>query len=186
MDPALLAPEKVRPLRRAEYDRLVELGVFGDERVELLYGFLVAMSPHGALHAGITARLHALLVLGLGDRAEVRSHSPLAVSGDSEPEPDLAIVPQGSLRSHPDAAHLVVEVAASSLQKDRVVKARLYGEAGIPEYWIVNLEARTVEVRRDPRAGQYASLATFGTGDTIAPQAFPDVKVALAELLPEG
>jgi Uma2 family endonuclease len=151
LDPALLAPEEVRPLSRAEYDRLVELDFFEDERVELLRGALVRMSPQGAAHANAPARVMKQLILALGDRAVVRAHSPLSLGDWSEPEPDIAVVPPGDYsRSHPATALLVVEASDSSLRKDRRIKAELYAEHEIPEYWIVNLVESVVEVHMAP------------------------------------
>src|SRR6187200_1961257 len=84
-----------RPLKRSEYDRMVELGLFQDERVELLRGVLVKMSPQYAPHASTIQKLNKLLMSRLQDRFELRIQSPLALSDDSEPEPDVAIVPRG-------------------------------------------------------------------------------------------
>src|SRR5215470_8355044 len=86
IDPAILAPERVRPLRRDEYDRLVELGYFEDEKIELLHGLLVAMSPQGAPHMYVIRKLTKLFVPAVGERALVQVQGPLAVSDDSEPE----------------------------------------------------------------------------------------------------
>ncbi len=99
LDPMLdftqLPPGRIRPLRRAEYDKLIELGVFEeDEKIELLHGFLVAMSPQGTPHAAVGARLAEVLTRILGDRAHVRCQFPFAASEDSEPEPDIAVVPR--------------------------------------------------------------------------------------------
>jgi Uma2 family endonuclease len=108
-----LLPETIRPLRRLEYERLVDLGVFGkDERVELLYGTLVSMSPQKPPHAWVLSWLPERLIGALQGRAMVRVQLPLALSEDSEPEPDIAVVPSANYReAHPSRAHLVVEVA---------------------------------------------------------------------------
>ena len=183
LDPALLAPEEIRPLSRAEYDRLVELDFFEDERVELLRGALVKMSPQGAPHANAPARLMKRLILGLGDRAQVRAHSPLALGDWSEPEPDIAVVLPGDYsRAHPETALLVVEAADSSLRKDRRIKAELYAEHSIPEYWIINLVEGAVEVHTLPVGGRYTRVETFGPGDSLCMNAFPDLRVEVSEL----
>jgi len=185
IDPAMLASERIRPLRRREYDRLVQLGYFEDEKIELLNGMLVAMSPTGAGHAYAVTKLFTLFVRGLGDRAGVRSQVPLGASEDSEPEPDLAVVPnQDYSHDHPTQALLIVEVAESSLRKDRGVKAALYARAQVPEYWILNLTDRTVEVHRAPRGERYTSVVTHAAGDVIHPESFPDLKISIAEVLP--
>lgn len=182
-DPALLAPEGIRPLSRAEYDRLVDLGFFEDERVELLRGVLVRMSPQGAAHANAPAKLMKRLILALGERGVVRAHSPLSLGDWSEPEPDIAVVPSGDYsESHPTTALLVVEAADSSLRKDRRIKAELYAEHEIPEYWIVNLVEGVVEVHTMPASGRYTSVATHRAGEPLCLAAFPDVCVDVGEL----
>jgi Uma2 family endonuclease len=114
-------------------------------------GQLVQMSSQGTLHAYVIGQLNQILVPLLLGRALVRVQMPLAASDISEPEPDLALVePRAHLADHPRSAYLVVEAAGDSLQKDRMVKARLYAECGVPEYWLVDLDAGLVEVRRGP------------------------------------
>jgi Uma2 family endonuclease len=184
LDPGPLFPETVRPLRRVEYERIVDLGLFEDERVELLRGALVAMSPQKGPHANGAARLGEALALALRGRAHVRQHSPLALSDDSEPEPDIAVVAPGDYaKAHPQTALLVAEVADSSLRKDRHVKADLYAEANIPEYWILNVVDGVLEVYRSPTADHYASVSSHDRSSTVTPLAFPDVVVAVADLL---
>ncbi|HEU5058376.1 MAG TPA: Uma2 family endonuclease [Kofleriaceae bacterium] len=155
VDPRQLEPEVIRPLRRVEYDRLVELGVFDeDEKIELLLGALVAMSPQGADHGYVMERLTKLLIDALGDRGRLRPQAPFAASELSEPEPDLAVYPPAPyVRAHPDRALLIIEIANSSLRKDRGIKAEIYAEAEVPEYWIVDLVHVAVEVRTAPANG---------------------------------
>ena len=183
LDASLLLPERPRPLKRVEYDRLVALGVFEDERVELLHGVLIDMSPNNPDHASPIQRLGMILVPALVGRAEVRVQLPLVAHDESEPEPDLAVVPSGDYRrEHPAQALLVIEVAASSLGKDRSVKAPLYAASGFPEYWIVNVVDRVIEVHRAPGATGYGSVSVFALGDVVHPQAFPGVAVAVADV----
>jgi Uma2 family endonuclease len=164
----ILSPERPRPLWRREYDRLVALGCFEDERVELLRGVIVSMSPQGPRHAGVIETLTLILVRLVSPAASVRVQCPLALAEDSEPDPDLAVVAPGDRRSgHPDTAYLVIEVAETSLRKDRELKAGLYAGAGIPEYWIVNLVDDVVEVRSTPRGGDYSELRTYPPGAQI-------------------
>jgi Uma2 family endonuclease len=187
IDSSLIQPEQLRPLRRKEYDQLVEMGVFAKERIELVYGLLVTMSPQKAPHAYPLRKLTRLLVSAIGDRAEVQVQSPLAVSEDSEPEPDLAVVPPGDYRTeHPTTAHLVVEVADSSLRSDRLIKGRLYAEVGIPEYWIIDVRELRVERYLEPRGSAYAEMTTHGAGERLTLSRFPDVSVLLDEILPLG
>ena len=152
------------------------MGMFEDERVELLRGALVAMTPQKPPHASTVAALGKLFERSLGDRGVVRQHSPLALSEDSEPEPDIALVPLGDYsKEHPTTAFLVIEVADSSLRKDREVKAAVYAEAKIAEYWIVNLVDRVLEVYRGPKDGRYGSVTNLRAGADVSLVAFPDV-----------
>jgi Uma2 family endonuclease len=181
-----LAPERIRKIRRIEYDKMVELGLFEDERIELLAGVLVEMSPQGLDHAFAVRRLNEILVLALHDRAEIGPQLPFALSEDSEPEPDLVVSPRaGRARAHPSEAYLVIEVAESSLRKDRRIKAALYAAAGVPEYWLVNLVDKVVEVHRDPGAAGYALVTRARRGESVSPLRFPDLVVPVADIVPE-
>jgi len=177
-----------QPLRRysrAEYDDLVAKGTFQDERVELVFGQLVQMSPVDPRHAESTGILHEKLLLALMNRAKVRCQSPIAATDDSEPEPDVYVTPLGDHWSaHATRAYLVVEVANSSLAYDRNEKALLYGISDVEEYWIVDLVNGLVEVRRDRDAGVWRSITTLRRGDTLRMLAFPDVEIAVSEILP--
>jgi Uma2 family endonuclease len=184
LDPSEFAPETMRPLSRAEYERLVAIGMFEDERVELLYGAVVEMSPKGPAHESALERLLELFVRALVPRATVRVQSAFAASDSSEPEPDLVIVPRRSYETaHPSEAFLVVEVSQSSLGKDRGVKARVYAESGVPEYWVVNVVDGVIERHTAPRDGRYETVATHRRGERIALVCFPDVVVAVADVL---
>ena len=178
------AAEVIRPLRRAEYDQLVALGAFQDERIELIEGALVAMSPIGTPHASTVQRLTQLLVLGLHGRAGVRCQSPFAALEYSEPEPDFAVVPLGDYDTdHPSEAHLIIEVAESSLAMDRGKKLRLYANCAVPEYWIVNLPERCIEVHTGPVPNAYARVERYERGQSIRLVVFPDVSFDVADVL---
>jgi Uma2 family endonuclease len=172
------------PLSRAEYDALVQRGALEDARVELLHGLIVTMSPHGKPHGyGITA-LTALLVPAVGARGKVRVQLSLAVSASSEPEPDVAVVPPGDyLDEHPTTAWLVIEVASSSLARDRE-KAALYAAAGVEEYWIVNLVEQVFEVHALPGPEGYARMSRHGRGESLRVPVLPDVEVRVEDVLP--
>jgi Uma2 family endonuclease len=178
---------KSRALTRVEYEELVERGVLEDARVELLYGRIVSMSPQGPLHTYSVTRLARLLIQALGeDRAIVRVQAPFVAANESEPEPDAAIVAPGDYAErHPETALLLIEVADSSLARDRE-KAKLYAAARVPEYWIVNLVDAVVEVYRDPRTENYARVTKHGRADVLRLVSFHDVEVRVAELLPPG
>jgi len=183
LDVSLLAPQTTRALRREEYERLVALGAFEDERVELIEGVIVTMSPNNPEHASPIQVLTKLLVLALGGRAEVRIQMSIVAARESVPEPDVAIVPLGDYRhAHPSQAHCIIEVANSSVSKDRNIKAPLYAASGFREYWLVNVPEQVVEVFRDPGEAEYRLRARFGVGDSIELEAFPDVEVEVAKL----
>ncbi|HEY1696887.1 MAG TPA: Uma2 family endonuclease [Polyangiaceae bacterium] len=171
-------------LSRREFDALIERGVLDDARVELLYGRIVSMSPQKGPHTYGVTRLARLLILGVGDAAVVRVQMPLAVSDSSEPEPDVAIVAPGDyLDEHPSTARLVIEVADSSVQRDRD-KAKLYAAAGVTEYWIVNVSESVFEVHAGPSADGYTRVARHGRGTTLRVPGLADVAIAVDDVLP--
>jgi Uma2 family endonuclease len=175
----------VRGLKRDEYDKLAELGVFGDERLELLYGTLVAMAPKVPAHESTVQRLTRIFSLAFEGHASVRIGAPLAISDGSEPEPDVAVVPLGDYeREHPREAWLVVEVSQSSLAMDLGTKARLYAECGVPEYWVVNLVDDFIEVHAEAVRGVYARATPFRRGERVALPRLGDVTVAVDDILP--
>jgi Uma2 family endonuclease len=184
---------ETRRFTRLEYDRLIEQGFFDeDERIELLDGQLVVCEPQGSRHAVAVDLVRNALQRTFGKGYYVRGHSPVALDDLSEPEPDIAVV-RGRLRdytaAHPASPVLVVEVADSSLGKDRVRKAALYARAGIADYWIVNLNDRVLEVYRGPArsaAGRwkYRSVSLLRARASVSPLAAPGRRVAVAALLP--
>lgn len=183
--PDLLRPGRVYRYHRKEYERMAELGLFRDKRVELLYGVVVTMSPQGTEHAHALRKLTMILGPALAGRAQVQVQLPLAMTDDSEPEPDVSVVPLGDyLDEQPHEAYLVIEVANDSLDDDRLIKGRLYAQAGVAEYWLVDLRRRRVERYLDPRDGTYTRMTTHERGETLHPVAFPDVGVQVGEILP--
>lgn len=184
LDQSLIAPDTLRIIRRDDYERMVEAGLFEDERIELLRGVLVAMSPQGTRHAHVITSLVTLFIERLGRRVVVRCQMPFAAGADSVPEPDIAVVPAMDYSTFmPQQAHLIVEVAETSLRKDRILKSDLYAEADVPEYWLVDLAHDAVEVRTMPVAGKYTRTDIFAAADAIRPGAFPDVDIPLREIL---
>jgi Uma2 family endonuclease len=188
-----LAPSRSSEPARMTVERylgLVEEGVLSeDDRVELLEGVIVAMTPSNPPHdTGITRATYALF-RAVAERAVVRTQCSLILGRYSLPEPDVAVV-AGSLDDyetrHPETALLVVEVADSSLQQDRLTKSAIYAAAGIPEYWIVNLRRRVLEVMRDPDGprARYRDAQTLGPRDRIELATLPGAVVAVADLLP--
>jgi Uma2 family endonuclease len=184
LGPEDIMPETFRGLRRRDYAQLVASGAFEDERVELLYGTVVRMSPHGPEHDAPLERLMELLVRALPEEARVRVQSSFAASDDSVPEPDLAVVPRRDYDdAHPTEAWLVVEIAKSSLRKDRSVKARLYAETGVEEYWIVNLVDGVIERYVEPAKGAYRRCSTHRPGEVIRLSRFPEIEIAVDDVL---
>lgn len=174
-----------RPLKRIEYERLAADGCFEDERLELLFGVVVPMAPIDRDHVESTHAVGWHLHDELRDRAKVYMQSPFAASDISEPQPDVLVVPiDRERREHPHHAYLIVEVSRSSLRRDRGMKARLYGLAQVDEYWIVDQVHEVIEVYRDARDGRWTSERTYGRGATIAMLAFPDVEIAVDDVLP--
>lgn len=181
---AVSVPVGIRPLKRAEYDQLVDLGAFEDEKIELLDGVLVPMSPIGPPHGSAVQKLNELLVLALAGRAVVRPQLPFAASDLSEPEPDLMVAPTSDYdTAHPDEALLVIEVAESSLAQDRGIKRRIYAERAVPEYWIVNLVDRVIEVHTEPTEGDYRRVVSYEGGQSIRLVRFGDVEVRVSDVL---
>lgn len=174
----------IRPLRRREYELLAASGAFDSEKVELLYGQVVPMSPQGTEHAFSIARLTKVLILALGELAAVRPQLPFAASEYSMPEPDLAVVSELRADAHPERALLVIEVAASSLTIDRRVKAQLYAETGVPEYRVVDVTNGEVIVHTGPSEGGYRRIEHAGRERVLVPVELPSVRVAVAEILP--
>ncbi len=177
-----------RPFSVAEYHRMIDVGILTeDDRVELLEGVIVLMSPQKEPHAHAIEVLNEALVSQVKGRYRVRPQLPLALGDRSEPEPDLAVVPlpePGAPALNRRAAVLVIEVAGESLRKDRLAKSRVYARAAIPEYWIVNLEERSVEVSRDPdpEAGVYRTSTKASPGEVLRPSVVDGVAVTVADL----
>jgi Uma2 family endonuclease len=178
--------ERQRPLRGEEYERMVAAGFFRDERVELIRGVVIEMSPQNAPHAYVIQVLTRLLLPRLLGRADVRVQLPFIAGADSVPEPDVAVVALGNyMAAHPSQALLLIEVADSSLKFDRQEKAELYARVGVPEYWVANLASRIIERHSEPTGGAYARVTPFRSGETIAPLAFADVALRVDDVFGE-
>lgn len=184
---ATLSPVRHRRFSVAEYHRMIRAGILGeDEHVELLQGEIVQMSPQEKPHARATGKLDRWFQRNLDEEYSVRVQLPLTLR-DSEPEPDLAIVREAdavAARRHPKTALLVVEVADTSVRFDLEIKARIYAKARIPEYWLVVVRKRVVEVLRDPEAkkGAYRSRVTVPEGGVLTPASFPGLKFPVRSL----
>ncbi len=186
---------QVRHWTREEYLRMAEAGIFAPgEWVELIEGEIVVKDPQTPPHATAVVLAQEALRTLCGPGSDARPQLPLSLGPDSEPEPDVAVVrgtPRDYVDSHPTTATLVVEVADTTLEFDRGQKAAMYARAGIPEYWIVNLPDRVLEVHRDPgplpdRPAEhgYRSTRRVAPPDTVAPLASPAGHVHVADLMP--
>ena len=176
---------QLRRLSKAEYRKLSDEGFFGDERVELVFGQVVTMTPPDPAHSHSTRRILAMFHNKLAERAELSCQMPFDATADSLPEPDIFVSPKAEYwTANPTKAHLVVEVSRSSARYDRGTKARLYALSEVDEYWVVDHSTGTVVVHRDRREGQWDTLLTFYRGQRIAMLGFPDVEIDVAEILP--
>jgi Uma2 family endonuclease len=184
----------VRRWKRIEYDRLVDLGVFEGEPLELIGGQLIVAEPKGAYHSSAVGAAEYALRAALPSGWIVRTQLPVSLDDESEPEPDVAVVPgrPGDYRhAHPERPALAVEVADSSLRFDRQRKGSLYARAGIEDYWIVNLVDRILEIYRDPirdpsavYGWSYRLVVTLAPPAVAEPLAFASSRIAVADLLP--
>lgn len=177
----------MRRWTRDEYDRMTSSGLFASgERIELVEGEILQMTPQGSYHATALRLAEDALRAAFGPAFDVRPQLPLALAPDSEPEPDLAVVigsPLNYLAAHPATASLLVEVSDAALEFDRLRKGSLYAGAGIPEYWIVNLIDRSIEVYRAPHQGGCDSCQRLFAGDVLAPLGRPEAVIAAADIL---
>lgn len=180
---------------REAYHRAVELGLFGeDDRIELIEGEIYPVSPQSRRHFKAICRAARILERAFGPQFSVEQQGPAALSPRSEPEPDVTVV-RGDTEDyddHPGAESiaLALEVSDSSLAKDRVIKAAAYAQAGIRDYWLLNLKDRTLEVRRDPgpdpadpMRAAYSSLHVYAETEEVAPLEAPDAAVRVGDLL---
>jgi Uma2 family endonuclease len=172
-----------------EYYRMAKAGVLReDERVELLDGEIIEMSPIGSRHAACVRGLTRQFVRQLGDKAIVSTQNPVRLSSGSEPEPDIALLrpkDDGYANSHPGPADvlLLIEVADTTLDYDRDTKLLFYAAASIPEVWIWDLNGERVLVYREPHDGQYRQTSVVERGGVLSPMAFPDLELLVDDFL---
>jgi Uma2 family endonuclease len=172
-----------------DYHRLAAVGILmEDDRVELVDGDIVTMSPIGARHAGCVTQLEAYLHRSIGDVAQIRAQNPLQLGTDGEPEPDIAVVrPRADYykQAHPTPmdVFMLMEVADSSLDYDRSVKLPLYAGAQIRETWLVDLEGGAVERHTNPVDGSYRLLLRAGRGETVESTTVPGLVFRVEDVL---
>ncbi|MBD2362142.1 Uma2 family endonuclease [Anabaena minutissima FACHB-250] len=169
------------------YHRAIEAGIFDDQPIELLRGDLILMPPEREPHAYYNTEAADYLRTLLGERVKIRDAKPITLPNDSEPVPDIAIVkPLGEVylehHPYPEDIFWVMEFSKATLSKDLDEKKAIYAEAGIFEYWVVNLKTPQLQVFRDLKNRQYTTELTLTT-NTISPLAFPDVSIKVQHLI---
>ncbi len=173
-----------------EFRKMGEAGIFGeDDRVELLEGKIVEMTPIGSRHAACVRRVNRVFGQRLGDRATIAVQDPVRLGSHSELQPDLALLrvrtDEYALRHPgPEDVLLLVEVADTTSRWDREHKMPVYAAAGVSEVWLLDVGAQELELFRRPEGGGYREVAVARPGDTVAPEAFPDVVLDVAEVFP--
>ena len=186
---------RTRRWTRIEYEKLIDLGIFQPgEPIELIGGELMVAEPQGAAHYTAIWKTAKALEAAFGPGWVVRTQGPIGLDDDSEPEPDVAVVPGGPedyRGAHPSRPVLTVEVSESSLSSDRERKGSVYARAGLADYWILNLAARVLEVYREPAADlsapfgwRYARREVFDAAARVSPLAAPGAGVRVSDLLP--
>lgn len=173
-----------------EYFHMVKAGILQeDERVELIEGEILVMAPTGFRHTWGVSQYAHVLISRAADSFIVQIRSTLRLGESSAPEPDLVVLKFRDDRYYsgyadPSDVLLVIEVADSSLAYDRDVKAHIYGQAAIPETWVLNLSGDCLERFTEPGPDGYAQHTTLQQGDKITPVALPDIELAVEDLLP--
>jgi Uma2 family endonuclease len=171
-----------------EYHQMAKAGVLrDDDRVELIEGEIVDMTPIGSRHGAVVDRLTHTLVRGCGDRAIVRIQGSIRLGPHSEPQPDVVLLtPRPDFYEAavpgPESVLLLIEVADASLLYDRTVKLPLYARAGVREVWLVDLVGNHVEVHGDPAPDGYRRSETLGPGGRLVPTAFPELRLSPADI----
>ena len=178
-----------RPFTVDEYLAMIEAGILRkEERLELIDGEIISMSPIGEYHEYGTDQLTMELVPVLRGRATVRIQGSIRLNDRSRPEPDVAVLrrrPANEMGLYfPSDVYFLIEVADSSLQRDSGPKLARYAAAGIPEVWIANLRAREVTAHANPSGSEYTTVRTYRSGESISPEAFPDVSLAVDDFMP--
>ncbi len=172
-----------------DFHRMAQAGILlEDDRVELIDGEVVAMTPIGPRHNAAVNRATRTLVTTVGDRAIVQVQGSVRLDRFQEPRPDLVLLrPQPDFYASrlPGASDilLVIEIAESSLDYDREVKARVYGQSGVQEYWMVDLNDRSVSCCRDSMGGVYRRIRQYRAGESVAPEALPECSISVDALL---
>jgi Uma2 family endonuclease len=185
----MATPLRTRSFTVDEFYRMARAGVFHeDDRLELIDGQIVEMTPIGPEHAGCVKELARLLYRAAGDSVVLGVQDPVVLGPIQAPQPDIAVLrarPEGYRARHPQPPDvlLVIEVADTSVEYDRTIKFPRYARAGIPEAWLVNLPDDTIEVHKGPVGDAYTEVTTLTRGTTLMPIALPGVELKVDEIL---
>jgi Uma2 family endonuclease len=172
-----------------EFHRMAQTGILTeDDRVELLDGELVEMTPIGSRHAACVNRLAQFFAERLASRAIVSVQNPVQLGPQSEPQPDIALLrPRADYYagSHPEPQHvlLLIEVTDTSMEVDRQIKVPLYARAGIPEVWLVDIGQRHVDIYQNPSPQEYREIRRLGAGQSLTVPGFPDLTLPIDRIL---
>ncbi|AFY81023.1 Uma2 family endonuclease [Oscillatoria acuminata] len=172
-----------------DYGKMAEIGVLkAGDRVELIRGEIIEMSPIGTRHAATVARLINLFINRLGNRAIAWPQNSIQLGNNSQPQPDVTLLQPrddfyATQHPQPQDIFLLVEVADTTLEGDRTIKIPLYAEHHIPEVWLVNLPENCLQVYRQPTATGYQIISQFYPGDTLSLQTFPDITINVNQIL---
>lgn len=173
----------------AEYERMGQFGIFSEgERVELVNGEIIKMSPIGKRHAAVVGHLTQIIALLIQRTAILWVQNPIRLSDRSEPQPDLMVLkPRPDFyetsRPTPEDVLLVIEVSDTTLDYDRKVKVPLYARAGVPETWLVNLGEERIEVYANPAGAAYQTAESYARGDELQARALAALRLSVAEVL---
>jgi len=187
MSAAAFTPTRTR-ITTNRYQMMVATGVLTKyDRVELIEGDMLNMAPIGSRHSAVTSRLNELFILAAARSATVVVGGPVNLGEFSEPQPDLMLLKRRAdfySGRIPEAADvlLLIEVSDSSLSFDQTVKLNLYARYGVPEFWVVDIEGERILANRDPAPKGYGCTLEFAAADSVAPQAFPEVRIVVAEI----
>ena len=172
-----------------QYYKMLEAGVFSEnERVELIRGEIIKMSPIGIHHSACVKRLNKLFILRLAETVTVGIQDPVRLNDNSEPQPDVSLLERRpdfyeTQHPQPENVFLLIEVSDTTIKYDREVKVPLYAENNIVEVWLVNLTEECLEVYRQPKANGYEIVQTFQRGENLTIQALPNVTFTVDEIL---
>ena len=175
---------------RETYHRAVDMGLFGENpRLELIRGEIYLKMPMNRPHATAVSKAEKVIANTFGDGYYILSQLPIGLSTDGEPEPDVSVVAgePDDYVEHPTESDvlLVLEISDSTLAFDQGLKSETYAEAGIPEYWILDINTRTLEVRQEPRGKRYYSTRLYNDTESVSPRVKPTVSLVVSSLLPK-